>query len=176
MYCSDPSVQHSCCWRHPGASVCLTGDADFWCQTGAPPHDPACEGAIIGGWNNPDNDNAIARWVERLLAPPPTCAAIRTALDDDCKDLGAGGGAEPVLHGLLDPDPTTRLGATRGLDELKECAWFRDFDWAALEAGTLLPPEQSFSLDLPTTSAQSPDREPAATVRVTVDHTPFADF
>ena len=52
-----------------------------------------------------------------------------------------------MLHRLLDPDPTTRLCATRGLDELKECAWFEGFDWEALQAGTLLPPEQHFEFE-----------------------------
>lgn len=153
-------------------NVCLIETPCVWRQTGAPPHDPACEGAIVGGWNNPINRSAIARWVARLHEPPPTCAAIRTDLDDESKDLGAGAGAEPVLHRLLDPDPTTRLCATRGLDELKECAWFEGFDWEALQAGTLLPPEQSFSFDLQGTASAALGREPAAAP----NHNAFADF
>lgn len=131
-------------------ATCIAIDvtpASFLWQTGAPPHDPACEGAIVGGWNNPINRGAIARWVARLHEPIPTCGAIRAALDDDSRDLGAGGGAEPVLHGLLNPDPAERLGARRGLEELKECAWFEGFDWVGLEAGTLLPPEQHFEFE-----------------------------
>lgn len=109
--------------------------------------------------------------MERLHEPPPTCAAIRTAFDDRT-DLGAGGGAEQVLHGLLDPDSTRRLCATRGIKELKECAWFEGFDWEALEAGTLLPPEQSFSFDLQTSTVATLEGEPSALD----DHNTFADF
>ena len=87
-------------------------------------------------------------------------------------DLGAGGGAEPVLHRLLDPDPTTRLCATHVLNELKECAWFEGFDWEALHAGRLLPPEQSFSFDLQGATSAALEREPAAAP----NHNVFADF
>jgi hypothetical protein len=74
-----------------------------------------------------------------------------------------------VLHRLLDPDPKKRLCATRGLDELKECSWFEGFDWGALENGSLLPPEQSFSFDLHETAAAT---QPAGAL----DHSAFADF
>ena len=120
------------------------GVAGYHLLTGAPPHDPGCEGDIVGGWTNPLNRGAIARWVARLHERRPTCHAVRADMEDESKDLGAGGGAEPVLHGLLDPDPTKRLCGQRGLAELEECKWFEGFDWEGLKAGTLLPPEQTF--------------------------------
>ena len=49
------------------------------------------------------------------------------------------------IRGLLSPSPDGRLGGAGGLQSLKEMEWFGGFDWAALQAGTLLPPEQQFS-------------------------------
>lgn len=77
-----------------------------------------------------------------------------------------------MLHKLLDPDPTKRLCATRGLDELKESSWFEGFDWEALQKGTLLPPEQSFSFDLHGAAAATFEGRPAGAL----DHGAFADF
>lgn len=80
---------------------------------------------------------------------------IQRACADERND-GAGvaaaldaGAVEIVLRGLLMPEPGARLCAARGLQELKETAWFEGFEWAELEAGRLLPPEQTFSFNLP---------------------------
>ena len=131
------------------------GVAGYHLLAGAPPHDPAAEGAITGGWGSAANRAAVARWVARLHEPMPSCRAIQAS--DDERTAPAGGGAEPLLRALLDPSPNTRLGSTRGLAELKEHEWFAEFDWRSLEEGTLLPPQQTFELAIGGTDADGGD-------------------
>ncbi|CEP03536.1 hypothetical protein PBRA_009421 [Plasmodiophora brassicae] len=47
--------------------------------------------------------------------------------------------AKSLLQGLLQKDPTQRLGV-RGIDEIKQHPWFDSVDWGLLEAGYLSPP------------------------------------
>ena len=47
--------------------------------------------------------------------------------------------AKSLLEGLMEKDPTQRLGAN-GIDEIKQHAWFDPMDWGLLEAGYLVPP------------------------------------
>jgi len=50
-----------------------------------------------------------------------------------------------VLKGLLDRDVTRRLGCKshgEGLDEIQRHPWFKNIDWAVLEAKQMIPPFQ----------------------------------
>lgn len=48
--------------------------------------------------------------------------------------------ASELIRALCSPEAETRLGSEFGVDELKEAAWLRKFDFDALKAGTMISP------------------------------------
>ena len=48
--------------------------------------------------------------------------------------------ARSILSGLLDRNPTTRLGSVNDATDLKTHVWFAGLDWEKLEARHLQPP------------------------------------
>ena len=58
------------------------------------------------------------------------------------EDLPAGWSKQAVLfiNKCLRMNPKQRLGYAKGTEELKQHAWFKDFDWKALEQRRMIPP------------------------------------
>jgi serine/threonine protein kinase len=49
--------------------------------------------------------------------------------------------AKSLLRGLLDPNPTKRIGSTEeDADELKRHPWFKNIDWEKLNRKEITPP------------------------------------
>ncbi|GAQ78450.1 serine/threonine protein kinase [Klebsormidium nitens] len=64
-----------------------------------------------------------------LRGPKPV--PIPSNLSPDLTDL---------ITRLLEKDPDRRIGAERGLQEIRDHSWFHGFDWGALERRELTPP------------------------------------
>lgn len=63
--------------------------------------------------------------------------------------------AKDVLTKLLNPQPSSRLGAN-GVHEIQEHPFFRNIDWKALQERRVTPPFK------PSMSSSSPERSPIA--------------
>ena len=55
-------------------------------------------------------------------------------------DVEASKEAGSFVQSLLQIKPTQRLGVAGGVQKVKNHAWFKGFDWAALESRAMTPP------------------------------------